>query len=214
VRPGSHSAGDRSFGQSAGIHAGKAFGLVAAALLIGVVLLHHNGGPVRVSAVGQTTTTARQSTSTTVPGTTETTALGLRAPADIKVLVANGTTVGGLATRVSDKLHNLGYNTLASTNTSAKGVTATVVYYGPGYQQEATVLATQQLGLKATAIQPMPPPGQVPVANLNGANIVVIAGADLGTGVGTGTGPGSTTATTRHVTATTHAAATTTTVHH
>jgi hypothetical protein len=200
VSPGSHAAGDGSFGRSAGTNLGKALALVALAVVIGAVLLRHNGAPVRVSAVGATSSTLSHTNPTTTAAPTTAASVALRGPADIKVLVANATAAGGLATRYSDKLHGLGYNTLASTNSTVK-LQASVVYYAPGYQQEGAVVA-QQLGLRTTAVQPLPAPGQVPVANLDGANLLVLIGTDLETSGGTGGGPGSTTATTRHTTTT------------
>jgi hypothetical protein len=160
---------------------------------------------VTVAAAGGTSTTAKPAkgaSTTTAPSTGSTavtpTSQAVRPPSSVKVLVANGTSVGGAATRFSDKLHTAGYNTLAATNTTARGVTATIVYYEPSFQKEAAAAAAQ-LGAPATAVQPMP--AQPPVASLNGANILVIVGQDLA-GSSTG-GTGATTATTRHVTTTT-----------
>jgi LytR cell envelope-related transcriptional attenuator len=201
VRPGNHAAGDGSFGRSAGINVGKALALVAVAVLIGGLLLRHNRGTVTVSAAGGTSTTAKPATSaspttnapTSLPAAVTPTSQAVRAPSTVKVLVANGTSVGGAATRFSDKLHTAGYDTLAATNTTARGITSTVVYYGPAFQKEAVALA-QQLGVGVGAVQPMPV--QPPVATLNGANILVIVGQDLA-------GSGGTTATTSHVTTST-----------
>jgi hypothetical protein len=196
VRPGSHAAGDGSFGRSAGINVGKALALVAIAVVIGAVLLHRNPGSVNVSAAGETSTTAKKSkaaatTTTTAPVEVTTTTQAVRAPSAVKVLVANGTSTSGLAGFYSNKLHGLGYDTLASTNTTVK-VAASIVYYAPSFQPEALAIA-KAIGAQASALKPMPVPSQVPVANINGANIVVILGPDLAR-------VGGTTATTRHVT--------------
>jgi LytR cell envelope-related transcriptional attenuator len=208
VRPGNHAAGDGSFGRSAGINVGKAVALVAVAVVIGGLLLRHNGGGTVVAA-GGTPTTAKPAKSTSTTPTTSTggpatvtpTSAAVRAPSSVKVLVANGTSVGGAATRFSDKLHAAGYDTLSPTNTTARGVTATVVYYAPAYQKEGAAVA-QQLGAATSAVQPLP--AQPPVASLNGASILVIVGQDLaGSSTGGTGGTGGTTATTRHVVATT-----------
>ena len=96
MRPGNHAAGDGSFGRSAGTNAGKAIALVAIAVLIGAVLLRHNGG-VQVSATGTKSTTTKKPAATAAPTTPGSviatpTTVGVRSPSSVKVLVANGTT--------------------------------------------------------------------------------------------------------------------------
>jgi hypothetical protein len=184
VRPGSHAAGDGSFGRSAGINVGKAVALVAVALVIGWVLLRHNPSSTTVSAAGETSTTAKasKSKSTTTATTSSspaaaTTTQPARPALTVKVLVANGTTVGGQAAFYSNKLHAAGYDTLASTNTFASArPPASIIYYAPNFQTEALAMA-QLLGLQPSAVKPMPT--QLPVANLQGANILVVIGPDL-----------------------------------
>jgi len=184
VRPGQHAASDGSFGRSAGIQIGRALGLIAVAAIIGIILLHHSGP--------SGTTVAAQGTTSTAP----------RPPSSVKVLVANGTVAGGgagvsqhLAGTVTQTLHAKGYNTLAPVDATQK-VTASIVYFQPGYEKEAATLAAS-MALPVSAVQPMP--AQPPVASLNGANILVVASTDLAGS------PGSTTTTT--------IATTTTTVH-
>jgi hypothetical protein len=210
VRPGQHAASDGSFGRSAGIQVGRAVGLIAVAAVIGIILLHHNGSSATpVATHGSTTTTTSHPSSTT--GTTPTTAGAPRPPASVKVLVANGTVAGGagassqhLAGEVSTTLHGQGYDTLAAVNTTPpQNVTASIVYFQPGYEREAAALAAS-LGLAASAVQSMP--AQPPVQSLNGANILVVAGPDLARSAA------STTTTTAHTTTT--IATTTTTIHH
>jgi hypothetical protein len=180
---------------------GRAVGLIAVAVVIGVILLHHNRPSATTTvAVHPTTTTVHPSsaTTTTPPASTAVP----RPPASIKVQVANGTVAGGggsqhLAGTVSTRLHGQGYDTLAAIN-ATQNVTASIVYFQPGYQREAAVLA-QALALPASAVQAMP--AQPPVTSLNGANILVVAGPDLAQS------PGSTTpssATTVHTTTTVH----------
>jgi len=187
VRPGQHAASDGSFGRSAGIQIGRALGLIAVAAIIGIILL---------------TTTAPSHPSTTTATTPTTTSATPRPPSSVKVLVANGTVAGGgagvsqhLAGTVTQTLHAKGYNTLAPVDATQK-VTASIVYFQPGYEKEAATLAAS-MALPVSAVQPMP--AQPPVASLNGANILVVASTDLAGS------PGSTTTTT--------IATTTTTVH-
>jgi hypothetical protein len=106
---------------------------------------------------------------------------------NVKVLVANGSGVSGLAGTVSTRLKGLGYDTLAVTNGSH--VASSVVYFQPSYTAEAAALA-QALSLPASSAQAMPNPP--PVSSVGAANIVVVAGADL-QGGGTTTSTSTTT---------------------
>ena len=63
-----------------------------------------------------------------------------RPPADVKVLVANGSGVNGAAGAQTTELEALGYVTASPTD--AERVTATVVYFTDTYQPEAEALAT------------------------------------------------------------------------
>ncbi len=185
MRPGSHAADDGSFGRSAGIQAGRAVLLIAVAVVIGFVLLHRGpGGGAGAGASGGAPTGASATASpgsgatgrtTTTAGTSPTTAAPLRAPENIKVLVANGTSTNGLAGRVTTELHAKGYNTLTATDTPNRPH-ASIVYFEPGYGPEAANLASK-LALPATAVQPIAIPP--PVSNLSGAQILVVAGPDL-----------------------------------
>ena len=213
MRPGSHAADDGSFGRSAGIQVGRAVLLVAIAVVIGILVLHRSGGggPTVVVATGSTTTTTKAPNGGKTPVTTAqttTTTAPARPASAVKLLVANGSSVRGLAGLISTKLHTAGYNTLAAANATQQ-VTTSVVYYEAGFQREAAAVA-QVLGLPATAVQPMPIPP--PVTNLNTANVLVVTGPDLATAAGTTTTTAHT-ATTLHTTTTTAHATTTTTAH-
>jgi hypothetical protein len=188
VNPGSHAAGDGSFGRSAGIQAGRAALLIGVAVLIGFLLLHRGGSPSGAVpvVVGSDTTVATlmptsvtngsgATTGTTAKTTPTTSATQPRAPQDIKVLVANGTTTSGLAGRISNLVHAKGYVTLASTNSTQKPA-STIVYFQPSYSADAAALAAK-FNLPPTAVQAMPSPPPVP--NLNGANILIVVGPDL-----------------------------------
>jgi hypothetical protein len=187
VSSGSHAANDGSFQRSAGIQAGRAALLIGVAVLIGVLLLHRTpggGGGTAVSTgtttsspLDQTTTTLKAATGTGTATTkpTGTTTSALRAPQDIKVLVANGTSTPGLAAKVSNVVHAKGYNTLASTNSTQKPA-ASIIYFQPSYSADAASVAAK-LNLAGSAVQAMPQPP--PVANLNGANILIVVGPDL-----------------------------------
>ncbi len=192
MSPGSHAAGDGSFARSTGIQAGRAALLIAAAVLVGVLLLRHSPSatPVKVGGTGTTATSQFQTSSsvggaagpgTTVKSSNTTGTAALRAPQDIKVLVANGTSTAGLASRISDRVKGFGYNPLASTNSSQKPA-STIIYFQPSYSNDAAALAGR-FALAPTAVQAMPQPP--PVANLNNANILIVVGPDLASAAST-----------------------------
>jgi hypothetical protein len=185
VNPGTHTAGDGSFGRSVGIQGGRAVVLIGIAVVIGLLLLHHEPGSGKSVSLGGTsskTTTFTLpagfggGTTTTVKSSGTTVTVPLRAPSQVKVLVANGTEVNGLAGRVAATLHTKGYQTLTPTDSVQKPST-TSIYFEPSYSSDAAALATA-LGLPATAVQAMPQPP--PVSDLpKTTNILVLVGADL-----------------------------------
>jgi len=210
VRPGNQTSSDGSFDRGSGIQVARAVVLLLVALAVGVVLLHHSpsaasaSGP-KTTSVAETTTT-KKSTSTTKPAGGVTTSAPpvttpIKTPQEVKVLVANGTggQVSHLAGTISTKLKTLGYNTLAPIDATTT-VTTSVIYYQTGFDREAEALA-QALALPTTAPQALPNPP--PVANLQGAEILVLAGPDLASGSATpsgGTTSGGTTGTTTRTT--------------
>lgn len=104
----------------------------------------------------------------------------LHEPAQVRVLVVNGTEVSGAAGQVNNDLIALGYNGLQPTNTNPVGAAeATAVYYEPGFELDARNLA-QRLNAPPTAVEPLPE--AIPVDDLLEANVVIILGPDLVTG--------------------------------
>jgi hypothetical protein len=127
-----------------------------------------------VAAQATTTTTTEAPPATTT--TTAPTAPTLRAPADVKVLPANGTSVNRFGARVGDRLKMSGFNVLSAVDTTTKGIATSAVYSTPGYEAEAVDVASK-LGLPATAVQAGAPP--VRADEIRGANVIVVGGADL-----------------------------------
>jgi hypothetical protein len=193
-----HAAPDGSFGRSATGAAARGAGLLVVAVVLGIILLHSGSGDPYTRAL-RTTATAGTSV-TTVPVATTLT-VPLRAPADVKVLPANGTGTAGAAGRTGDKLKAAGYNVFAATNTSKQPVSSSAVYFKPGLEREARVIATL-LALPDSTVQPMPAPPPVP--DPKDADVVVVVGPDL---AGKSAAPTPTTA--RRTTATTARPATT-----
>lgn len=97
------------------------------------------------------------------------------APADITVVVANGSGVSGLAGRVSATLETAGYATLAPTDALADASVSRVFYIANS--QPAAALVAETLGLPASAVVPLAAPS--PVADIGTAQVVVVLGADF-----------------------------------
>lgn len=174
--------------------------LIAVAFIVGLILLQKTDkAPKVVRTTPNATPTSRPNI--TFPTTSST--LGGHAPSSVKVLVANGTNTGGAASRVVPPLTAAGYNVLAptdATKTAKANTRQSVVYFTPGYDLDAKIIATH-LTLQLSAVQPLPT--TTPVANTQGANVIVVVGPDLaGASSGTAT-TARTTATTAHTTATT-----------
>lgn len=161
--------------------------LVVIALVIGVLLLRDDDSSATQVSVGTDTPASVDDgdgdgagdggdvsdTSSTTP-TTE----AARPPAEVKVLVANGSSVNGAAGTQTDELEALGYVTATPTN-AAERVPATIVYYTAGFEPEARQLAGA-LGLADTAVAKLP--AVAPVDDLQLSNLLVVLGPDLATG--------------------------------
>lgn len=104
-----------------------------------------------------------------------TTTLAVRSPAEVTVVVLNGTSVGGAAGKYSTAIGTAGYQMGEPADAPTK-IPATQVFFTEGYEREAAAVALAA-GAPATltpALLPTPPPGEV-----GAANVVVVVGADL-----------------------------------
>lgn len=182
--------------------------LIAAAVLLGAGLLANgfNDDHSILSDTGSTPTTGKSTT--TVP--TGSTVVQPHDPAQVKVLVLNGSGKSGVAKAGADVLKAANYTTLEPSNAKGGTVATSIVYFVPGYDADAAAV-TAKLGLPASAAQPLPTPPPAEVADPKDAHIVVVVGSDApiagGAGAGTtsstsptpssaGAGAGSTTSTT------------------
>jgi hypothetical protein len=95
----------------------------------------------------------------------------------VRVQVANGTSINGLAHSVTARLMTLGWDTLAQLN--GPHVTKTVIYFNPGFKWAARDIAST-IGLSDAAVQPLN--GQNPVQGASGDDVVVILGPDASQG--------------------------------
>jgi hypothetical protein len=124
------------------------------------------------NAFAVTTTTTTTAPSGPTKSTVTTTTVARSA---ITVVVANATSASGLAGHYTAVLAGQGWSMKTAADASTT-VSTSVVYYAAGEQPAAAAIATS-LGLQPTAVQPLT--AQVPVPNVAGIDVVVLAGADL-----------------------------------
>jgi hypothetical protein len=165
---------DRGVGH---IALGRAVIIVVLAVAVGYAALQAQSSHSSPSAASSATT------STTLPRHVATPTTTTTLPrSQVKVLVANGTQVNGLAGQFTQQLGAQGWSTLTATN-AATAVSTSTVYFAPGDQSAAQTIATY-LGLKATAVQPLST--ATPVTSTGGAAVVVVLGTDLASTSSTG----------------------------
>lgn len=145
--------------------------LLLFAVIVGVGLLHELDKGDSLLA----TNARSESVETTTTSTSTTSTAPARTPAQVGVLVANGTSVNGLAGTMSSRLTPSGYRMLTPATTSTKFATSQV-QYATGYQAEAEAIASV-FQLPAAAAVPMTAPA--PVTDVAGANVIVVIGEDL-----------------------------------
>jgi hypothetical protein len=211
VKRGQHAANDGSFARSAGVNAGRGGALIAAAVVIGFLLLHNldNGGGINGGSVNAGRSEATTPTTLRVlPTIATTTTAPPKAAKDVKVLVINGTTTAGAAARVATVLKGGGYNVLRAVDASAQVKATTksssVYYVTRDFEREAKAIQ-QALALPPAPVTAVPTPPPAP--EVNQANVVVLVGPDLAnaggsTGATTTTRAGSTSSTARATTTT------------
>jgi hypothetical protein len=151
--------------------------LVAVAVVIGVLLMPSGTRPPLAVVTSRTSASVGSSTTTpTHPSTPKTTTTTVPGPQMIHVLVANATTVNGMAGAITTFLGGKGFQTLTAVNATTALSSSQIYYTSGGSAADATVVATS-LGLPGAVIQPASSPP--PVASSAGASVVVIAGQDL-----------------------------------
>lgn len=154
---------------SGGGSAGRAIVLVIVAVALGAFLLARgfddsddspeaapSATPAESTEAEPEETETNGTTSTTTTTTTTTTAPPVitHPPGEVKVAVMNGTGVRGRAGRTADKLNATGFVTVAK-NTQQSRVAVSVLYYRPGYGDDAKSVASV-LGAPPDIITPAP----------------------------------------------------------
>lgn len=162
--------------------------LLAVAVVLGVVLLAY-GFPDGDATQSAATDGSIPVDETTVPGTADpggdpsgstappTTGSDARPPAEVTVLVANGSGVSGAAQEFTDTLNTAGYVTAPAANADRKDYSTTTVFFVGEEQAEAAAVATA-LGLDPSAVQPMPDPPPTEDGDLRNATVLVVLGTD------------------------------------
>jgi len=217
MRSATHARSDNSFARSAGTQTAKGAGLIALAVVIGVVLLHTAPKTQTVTVTTPATQPpAKASKGTVPPAPTTSTIPPARPTSQVHVEVANGTQAIGLGGKIRSQLSTDGYNTdKPALDAPTKDHATTTIYFQPGFQSDALQLAST-LSIPATAVQPMPSPPPVP-QSLDGVDLLVIAGTDIAGSGGSSSGPAATVApgsTSGSSSSGSATHATTTTIHH
>lgn len=142
--------------------------LIGIAILIGVVLLvqgyDQEGALVTTAETDQTAATVETPPTTEVPAA--------RPPAEVSVIVANGSGKTGAAGALKTTLEGQGYTTVATAD--GPPVTTTIIYYAEGYQPEAKALATA-IGTNPAEVRVLP---TQPPVEMEGATLLVVLGPD------------------------------------
>ncbi len=103
----------------------------------------------------------------------------------MRILVANGTNVNGIAAVLSTQLQAKGYSTLAAV-TALTTVPSTLVYPLDTAGSDALPQLLGALGLTSSAVRTAVD-GPPPVSSAPGANVVVVVGPGLASRLGSGT---------------------------
>ncbi len=161
--------------RSSSINSTMSIVVAVVALLLGFLILRDiRGGSTTAPAAdgGETTTTVSDTVpvESSVPVTIPLTAF--------KIQVANASKVSGSAGQLTTELQGRGYIVQPAVNSSeiTPKQTATVVYYLPGSEGQAALVAAE-LGGVATAIMPAPIPTEG--GKLGEASILILLGTDV-----------------------------------
>ncbi len=117
--------------------------------------------------------TSGTSPSTTVPGHHVTSTTVPPPKSKVRVQVANGTAVSGLAREYTQQLLTIGWDTLPQLN--GPRVSATEILFNPGYQWAARLIA-REIKVPFTSVRALG--GQTPVSGVASDDVVVILGPD------------------------------------
>jgi hypothetical protein len=172
----SRAGGGSGFARSVAGSAARGAALIALAVVIGIVLLQviddGTDGPIgdggTVNAGGSTVTTAPAADGGGNATTSTTAAAPARQPAEVAVLVLNGSGREGAATAQTNALRGEGYQTLTAADADSRQ--GNIVYFKPDFEQECTTVAGLVGG--APTVEPMPDPA--PTGSENASCVVIL----------------------------------------
>ncbi len=193
---GAHDAGG-GFGRSAGVNTARGIGVILVAIVVGLLLMRE-GLAERTEAAATTDTTEAPSSDSdenlvTDPDadadadaaaddavveetTTTTEAAVARPPAEVKVLVLNGTNgIQGVAGRGTTVVTDAGYVGAEPKNAEVDG--PSVVLYVEGYEADARAVAAA-FGVDPDAVIAPFDAATSPIADTQSANVIVRVGND------------------------------------
>lgn len=152
--------------------------LVAVAALIGVMLLAKGGGGEQVISQGTSDGGSSNNAGTpggVAPAPTDPVTVVTTPAAQLKIIVANGSNIKGVAKKAKDQLAAAGYSLTTAVDASAS-VPNSIVYYVAGADADARAVAGQ-LGLSPdlVALMPTSPPIK---QQLGDAKILVVLSTD------------------------------------
>jgi LytR cell envelope-related transcriptional attenuator len=150
--------------------------LVVAAVVLGLLLLRNGLDTSEVVTSSRGSDTSKDGTSdTSDDGAETTTTVGAKSPAEVTVIVLNGTSVNGAAGKYSTAIQSAGYQMLVAATATTK-TPVTQVFFTPGFEREAAAvaLAAAAPATVTPTAMPTPPPGEVGTAN-----VVIVIGDDL-----------------------------------
>lgn len=157
------------------VAAGRGLGLVAVAVVLGVVLLQitdDSGAP----SPGSDFAAVEEPTTTTTNAIDLDT--GLRPSSQVQVLVLNAARIEGAAGDMTEQLQAIGHPALVPGNAPTQE--ETIIFYKPGFEREAAALAPE---VSETAItEPLPDPSPFP--GTEEADVVVVLGTNFAAGGG------------------------------
>jgi hypothetical protein len=142
------------------------------AFIISLVAVFHYVNP--ISANGHAVTTTVAPTTTTIAGHPTTTV----PRGQVKVQVANGTTIAGLARTVTVQLQVKAWGVLQQIQ-SPQPVSATVIYYRLGFQWAARKIASE-INVSQSSVQQLKKFTGVPGYNID--DVIVLLGLDASHG--------------------------------
>lgn len=140
--------------------------VILVAFVVGAFLMLRSTKPGRPVAAVPTTTIPDSGPSS--HGSTPAKAI---AKSTVRVQVANGTTVTGLARSFTQQLLTYGWDTLPQAN--GPHVSSTIIYFNPGFEPSARMIASE-LKFPASSIRPLN--GASPVAGASSDDVIVLLG--------------------------------------